>query len=106
MGRPIPAGSGVPQAVAVAPDGSSAFVAETDDALQVGLPAGTTLWSTGGAAYNAVAISPDGTVAVVTYADSVVSNSGLTAVNVSTGASIGSVALDANPVAIAFATTQ
>jgi DNA-binding beta-propeller fold protein YncE len=105
LASPITAGSGVPQAVAIAPDGSSAFVAETDDALQVGLPSGTTLWSTGNAAYNAVAISPDGSTAVITYTASVLSQSGLIAVDVSTGKSLGSLALDGNPVAIAFATS-
>ncbi|MGD1054241.1 MAG: YncE family protein [Candidatus Dormibacteria bacterium] len=106
VGSPISAGSGVPQAVALTPDGTSAFVADTDDALQIALPAGTTLWSTGNAAYNAVAISPGGTLAVVTYDSSVMSQSGLTVVDVGTDRSLGSSALDADPVAVAFATSS
>jgi DNA-binding beta-propeller fold protein YncE len=102
VGSPIPAGSGVPQTVAIAPDGSSAFVADIDDALQIGLPSGTTLWSSGNAAYSSVAVSPDGTVAVFAYASSDFGAAGLTVVDVSTGAG-GAVALDADPIAIAFA---
>ena len=105
VGSPVPAGSGVPQAVAVAADGTSAFVADIDDALRIGLPAGPTLWSSGSAAYNAIAVSPGGTLAVFTYATSDFGEAGLTAVDVSTAASAGSASLDADPVAIAFATS-
>ena len=69
---------------------------------QISLPAGTALWTTLNASYTAAAFSPDGTTALLGYTAGTSPIQGVVATNVGTDHASAAIALDGEPVSIAF----
>jgi DNA-binding beta-propeller fold protein YncE len=102
VGTAISAPGGGPKALAIAPDGTSAYVLGGTGAARISLPAGTALLTTFPASYTAAACSPDGTTALLGYTSGTSPIQGLVVMNVGTDAAGTPIALNGEPVSIAF----
>jgi DNA-binding beta-propeller fold protein YncE len=102
VGSAISAVSGEAQAIAIAPDGTTAVVVGGTGANLISLPSGAQIGTTISGSFTAVAITPDGTTALLGFADGTGISNGVLRVTLSTGTAGAPIILAGEPVAIAI----